>query len=108
LMQSARSSPPQIARSVPQHQRARGASCGTAILTVPLGKQAAVAGRLLCQLVEPNANDDSGTSVAQLRWDCVNGPKTCGPLEEKSMNGIIYLVGLVVVIIAVLSFLGLH
>lgn len=28
--------------------------------------------------------------------------------EEQAMNGIIYLVGLVVVILAVLSFFGLH
>lgn len=27
---------------------------------------------------------------------------------EKKMNGIIYLVGLVVVVLAILSFLGLH
>jgi hypothetical protein len=29
-------------------------------------------------------------------------------LEESAMNGIIYLVGLVVVVGAILSFLGLH
>lgn len=31
-----------------------------------------------------------------------------GTMEEASMNGLIYLVGLVVVIIAVLSFFGLR
>lgn len=32
----------------------------------------------------------------------------CGPLQEMVMNGLIYLVGLVVVIMFILSFLGLR
>jgi hypothetical protein len=47
--------------------------------------------------------------VAQLSWDCVSGPRRSAACEEeRSMNGIIYLVGLVVVVMFVLSFLGMH
>ncbi|MGE5512137.1 MAG: hypothetical protein ACM31O_12900 [Bacteroidota bacterium] len=33
---------------------------------------------------------------------------TCPQLEDLPMNGIIYLVGLIVVVLAILSFLGLR
>jgi hypothetical protein len=50
---------------------------------------------------EPSARD-GGTFVSPCDYRCV------GKTEEGSMNGLIYLVGLVVVVLAVLSFFGLR
>ena len=44
-----------------------------------------------------------GTLLLILRWFALNGT-----MGSKRMNGIIYLVGLVVVVLAILSFLGIH
>ena len=46
-----------------------------------------------------------GTSRLEVRfhcWDFVDGKK------ERHMNGLIYLIGLIVVIMAILSFFGLR
>jgi hypothetical protein len=32
----------------------------------------------------------------------------CGAAQEEAMNGIIYIIGLIVVVLAILSFLGLR
>lgn len=52
-------------------------------------------------MYEPSARD-GGTFVSPCDYRCV------GKTEEGSMNGLIYLVGLVVVVLAVLSFFGLR
>ena len=59
----------------------------------------------------PRANVPFATMMEQLRAPTVFLPEmpTQGPsVREVNMNSIIYLVGLVVVVVAVLSFFGLH
>jgi hypothetical protein len=38
----------------------------------------------------------------------LRGPRSGGSEQEVAMNGIVYLVGLVVIVMAILSFLGLR
>jgi hypothetical protein len=46
-----------------------------------------------------------GTGTFLFQWDYLGRR---GPEQEADMNGLIYLVGLIVVILAVLSFFGLR
>jgi hypothetical protein len=48
-----------------------------------------------------NGDDRNLSSASGLRFDCAHRP-------EATMNGLIYIVGLVVVIMFILSFLGLR
>jgi hypothetical protein len=51
----------------------------------------------------------AGTIAPAFRFFCRTGPNTAlGCFTEDCMNGLIYLVGLIVVVMAILSFLGLH
>jgi hypothetical protein len=43
-----------------------------------------------------------------LRLEQSNSYHVSGEVQEADMNGIIYLIGLIVVVLAVLSFFGLH
>jgi hypothetical protein len=45
-------------------------------------------------------------NTEQQRGKNVALPSSCG--ERHPMNGIIYLVGLIVIIMAILSFIGIH
>ena len=42
------------------------------------------------------------------RHNCVRCPQSVYSIGRRIMNGIIYLVGLVVVVMAILSFFGMH
>ena len=47
-------------------------------------------------------------NFAGLRFRPRGGDGACADLEEEPMNGIIYIVGLIVIIMFILSFLGLR
>ncbi|MBZ9710895.1 hypothetical protein FJW08_18855 [Mesorhizobium sp. B3-2-1] len=47
-------------------------------------------------------------SQKALRQRNIAGSMKLGSTEERAMNSVIYLIGLVVVVLAVLSFLGFH
>jgi hypothetical protein len=57
------------------------------------------------------SSDSTSSDAGTFRWRSrsrLEGSVSKNPLEELAMNGIIYLVGLVVVVLAILSFVGLR
>jgi hypothetical protein len=58
-----------------------------------------------CPARRSRASDTAGT----LFWNLPHQARLTGNVhEEETMDGIIYLVGLIVIIMAILSFFGLH
>jgi hypothetical protein len=68
----------------------------------PVGENVGLVGPSTPACIDPLGTRGRGTFVSLCDYRCA------GKTEEVSMNGLIYLVGLVVVVLAVLSFFGLR